>query len=235
MFVRLPVLSVGMVAAALLGAAQAQAAARTFPVSRFDRIQSNVPFDVHVHTGAVSSVRAQGPQEALDRLVVEVANGELVIRSQRGNWWSGWNWRRERAVIDVTVPMLTAAMLNGPGDMAIDRVQARTFAGTLRGPGNLSVASLNTGDVTLSLDGPGDITMTGRAATAHISLRGPGDVRASGLTVRDATVNLSGPGDITLNATGAVTGSLSGPGDITIRGGARCSISKRGPGDVNCR
>jgi hypothetical protein len=235
MSVRLSAAAIGVLTMALLGAAGAQAAARNFPASRFDRIQSNVPFDVRVHTGAAPSVRAQGPQQALDRLVVEVANGELVIRSQRGNWWSGWNWRRERAVIDVTVPMLNAAMLNGPGDMTIDRVQARSFAGTLHGPGNLTVGALDTGDVTLALDGPGDITMTGRAATAHITLRGPGDVRAGGLTVRDATVSLTGPGDITLNATGSVNGSLSGPGDITIRGGARCSISKHGPGDVTCR
>jgi hypothetical protein len=215
MSVRLSAAAIGVLTMALLGAAGAQAAARNFPASRFDRIQSNVPFDVRVHTGAAPSVRAQGPQQALDRLVVEVANGELVI--------------------DVTVPMLNAAMLNGPGDMTIDRVQARSFAGTLHGPGNLTVGALDTGDVTLALDGPGDITMTGRAATAHITLRGPGDVRAGGLTVRDATVSLTGPGDITLNATGSVNGSLSGPGDITIRGGARCSISKHGPGDVTCR
>ena len=235
MSARFSIVSASLIAAALLGAAQAQAAARNFPVARFDRIQSSVPFDVRVHTGAVPSVRAQGPQDALDRLVVEVSNGELVIRSQRGNWWSGWNWRRERAIIDVTVPTLRGAVLNGPGDLAIDRVQARSFAGTLRGPGDLSVASLDTGDVTLTLDGPGNITATGRAATARIALGGPGDVRAGGLTVRDATVHLSGPGDITLNATGVVNGSLSGPGDITIRGGARCAISKRGPGDVSCR
>jgi len=98
MTARFSIVSASLIAAALLGAAQAQAAARNFPVARFDRIQSNVPFGVRVHTGAVPSVRAQGPQEALDRLVVEVSNGELVIRSRRGNWWSGWNWRRERAI-----------------------------------------------------------------------------------------------------------------------------------------
>jgi hypothetical protein len=235
MSVRLSVASAGLIAAALLGAVQAQAAARNFPVGRFDRIRSDVPFDVRVHTGAAPSARAQGPQEALDRLVVEISNGELVIRSRPGSWWSGWNWRRERAVIEVTVPMLNAATLNGPGDLTIDRIQARSFAGTLRGPGDLSVGALDVGDVAVSLSGPGDVTITGRAATANVRLSGPGDVRAGGLTVRDATVNLSGPGDIALNATGTVTGSLSGPGDITIHGGARCSISKHGPGDVNCR
>ncbi len=189
---------------------------------------------MQVHTGAAPSVHAQGPQEALDRLIVEVVNGELVIRSRSGSWFSGWNWHRERAIIDVTVPMLTAATLSGPGDLTIDRIQARGFGGTLRGPGNLSIGSLETGDVTLTLEGPGDIRVNGRAVTAHVTLRGPGDVKAAGLTVRDATVNLGGPGDISLTATGTVSGALTGPGDIDIRGGARCQISKHGPGDVSC-
>lgn len=220
--------------AALLGTAQAEAATRGFPVGGFGRIQSNVPFDVQVHTGAAPSVRAQGPQEALDRLIVEVVNGELVIRSRSGSWWSGWNWHRERAIVDVTVPMLSAATLSGPGDLTIDQIRGRGFNGALRGPGNLSIGAIDAGDVTLTLDGPGDINIKGRAATAHIALHGPGDVKAAGLMVRDATVNLGGPGDISLSATGNVTGTLSGPGDIDIRGGARCAISKHGPGDVSC-
>lgn len=229
---RLPI--VMLATAALFGATGAQAAARDFPVGGFSRIQSNVPFDVRVHTGAAPSVRARGPQEALDRLVVEVVNGELVIRSKPGSWWSGWNWHHEKALIEVSGPMLTAATLAGPGDLTIDQIRARGFNATLRGPGNLTIDAIDTGDAALTLEGPGDLTVKGRAATAHITLRGPGDVRASGLTVRDATVNLSGPGDIALGATGVVGGTLSGPGDISIHGGARCEISKHGPGDVSC-
>ncbi|WP_404710680.1 head GIN domain-containing protein [Sphingomonas sp. MMS24-J13] len=224
-----------LASATMFGATSAEAAARNFPIGGFSRIQSNVPFTVHVHTGAAPSARAQGPQDALDRLIVDVVNGELVIRSKPGSWWSAWNWHRERAFIDVTVPMLTAATLSGPGDLTIDQIRTRDFNATLRGPGDLTIDAIDTGDATLTLDGPGDLTVKGRAATAHITLRGPGDVRASGLTVRDATVNLTGPGDVALGATGVVNGALSGPGDIAIHGGARCQISKHGPGDVSCR
>jgi hypothetical protein len=228
-------LSALLATAAALGATGAGAATRAFPVTGFSRIQSNVPFDVHVHTGAAPSVRAQGPQEALDRLIVEVVNGELVIRSKAGSWWSGWNWHHEKALIEVSGPMLNAATLSGPGNLTIDLIRARTFNATLRGPGDLMIDAIETGDATFTLEGPGDLSVKGRAATAHVTLRGPGDVRASGLTVRDATVSLSGPGDIALGATGVVSGTLSGPGDISIHGGARCEISKHGPGDVSCR
>lgn len=212
----------------------ANAATRTFPVGGFDRISTAVPFDVHVHTGAAPAVRAEGPQEALDRLRVTVRGGELAIEAEPGHWMSGWSWRRQRMVIDVSVPMVRAASLRGPGDLTVDRVRTSRFEATLSGPGDLGIGAIEADRLNVVLNGPGDVTMAGRVGTASLVLRGPGDIHGAGLTARDATVLLSGPGDIVATATGTVEGTLSGPGDITIRGGARCRITKHGPGDVHC-
>ena len=221
------------IALGMLGSAGARAATRAFPVGGFDRIQSNTPFDVHIRTGAAPSVRASGPADALDQLRVEVAGGQLRIGARSRGWFS-WS-RPGKVTIDVTVPMLTAAMLNGPGDLTIDRIRTRSFAATINGPGDLAVGTLEAEQLDLALNGPGDLTVAGRAASARLSLRGPGDIHAAALTARDAFVTLSGPGDLALTATGAVQGTLSGPGDVTITGGARCMIRKSGPGDVHCR
>ena len=219
---------------ALMSATRGHAADRGFSVGPFDRIQSSVPYNVRVHTGPAASVHAEGSKEALDRLVVEVAGGELVIRNSTRTWWGGWNWHHEKVTIDVTTPMLTAAKLSGPGDLAIDRITGPSFTAVQNGPGNLLIRQADVGDISLSLSGPGDVKVLGRATTAHLSVRGPGDLRARDLTVRDATVDLSGPGDISVTATATATGTLRGPGDNVVHGGARCSISKSGPGDVTC-
>ena len=221
------------IALGMLGSATASAATRTFPVSAFDRIQSNTPFDVRVHTGTAPSVRASGPRDALDQLRVEVADGQLRIGARSRGWFS-WN-RPGKVLIDVTAPMLTAAMLNGPGDLTIDRIRTRSFSATINGPGDLAVGALEAEQADLTLNGPGDLTVAGRAGSARLSLHGPGDIRAAALTARDAIVTLSGPGDLALTATGTVQGTASGPGDVTITGGARCMIRKSGPGDVHCR
>ena len=215
----------------------ASAATRAFPVGGFDRIASSSPFDVRVHTGGAPAVRAEGSQEALDRLRVEVHGGELVIATARGagGWFSGWGMHTQHAVIDVTVPMIAAARLSGPGDLSVDRVHAPRFEATLSGPGDIAIGMVETGQLTFTLSGPGNITAAGRAGTAAVTLSGPGDIRAAKLMTRDATVMLSGPGDVALSASGTVRGRLSGPGDITITGGARCDIVKHGPGDVHCR
>jgi len=208
------------------------ATTRNFPIGGFDRVAASAPVDVRVHVGSAPSASASGPQNVLDRLVIEVRNGELVVGTKPG-LFTGWR-SSGRVYVDVTVPALNGATLTGPGNLAIDHVRARTFTARLSGPGDMSVAALQADHITADLSGPGDLTLAGNAASASVSLSGPGNVHGSALTLRDAEVSLSGPGDIALTASGQVRGRLSGPGDIRITGGAHCSISKSGPGDVSC-
>ena len=220
---------------ALAACTSASAATRGFPVGGFDRIRSSVPFDVRVHTGSAPSVVAEGPQEALDRLKIEVRGGELVIGTTPGGWFSGWHLGHGRAVITVGAPAISAAALSGPGNLDIDRVQGRSFAASVSGPGDMGIGQLETGHADLSLSGRGDLTVAGRAGSARMAVSGPGDIRAAKLMLRDASITVSGPGDVSAYATGTADVTLSGPGDVTVTGGARCSVTKHGPGDVTCR
>src|SRR3954465_12068359 len=81
------------------------AATRTFPVGAFDRVANSAPVDVRVHVGPAPSARANGPQQVLDRLVVEIRGGELIVRTLPGSWFSGWR-NAGRTFVDVTVPAL---------------------------------------------------------------------------------------------------------------------------------
>jgi hypothetical protein len=219
--------------AAVALAAPAFADVRSFPVGGFDRVRNSTVGDVRVHVGGRPSVRASGSARALERLEVAVRGGELVIGMRRGSWF---NWgRSDKLTIDVTAPALRAVALAGPGNMVVDRAQAREFTVALTGPGNVAVQAVQAGSVAIDLVGPGDVTLAGRAANARMNVSGPGNIRATGLSVRDATVSVSGPGDLTLSASGTVTGRVSGPGNIRILGGARCDVRKSGPGDVICR
>lgn len=228
-------LAIAALLAATAAAAPALADTRDFPVGKFDRITTNGPWNVRVHTGRAPSVHADATRETLDRLTVEVVNGELRIGSKSVGWSGLWHWGSwKNTTIDVTVPMIDAVTLNGPGDLTVDRIRTPHFAARLSGPGNINLPAIETGHLDLDLSGPGDITLAGKAGDARVRLSGPGDIHGKGLTVGDVDVHLSGPGDITLNAFGNATGSLSGPGDITLTGHAKCSISKSGPGDVHC-
>ncbi|HWI86695.1 MAG TPA: head GIN domain-containing protein [Sphingomonas sp.] len=229
---RRPILSALL---AVSAAIPAFAAERSFPTGgAFDRISNSTPFDVYVHTGKAPSVRAAGTDEALKRLQIENRGGELRIGTTPGSWFSGWHGHKERARIDITVPMVSAVNLAGPGNMTVDIVRTRDFGVRLSGPGNIKVGSVEVSGITLNLSGPGDILVAGRAGRAVINLSGPGNIRAAGLDLAEANVTVNGPGDVDATVKRTADVRLSGPGDVRIRGGARCSIHKSGPGDVTC-
>jgi hypothetical protein len=228
---------IAILAAVLLAGAgaPAMAATRTFPVGSFDKVRSNVPFDVFVKTGAPIGVHAIGKDDLLARLHVYVRGGELVIEADKGRWFQNLTLRKEdKVTINVAVPRLSGVALNGPGDMSVTAIRAPIASIALAGPGNLSIGSIESGRADVNLSGPGDIQLSGKSGSAKIVGRGPGDVRGAGWTVNDVTVDLMGPGDIAVTAVRSATVSLMGPGDVRIGGHPQCKVSKMGPGSVRC-
>ena len=126
-------------ALSLLAAAPAAAAERNFPVGGFDRLALEGSPDVTVVTGRAPSVRATGDADALDRLDVHVEGGTLRIGHKRNGW--NWDWgRHARTHVEVTVPMLRGVDTAGSGDVRVDRIKVRDFAGAIAGSGSLTVA-----------------------------------------------------------------------------------------------
>lgn len=223
-------LGLSLVATAL----PAQAATRAFPVPGFVKLRVEGPYTVRVRTGGRVSVNASGPQNAIDRLVVEPRGTTLVVTSERGSNWNPLRWTGGKVVVDITVPMLEAVELAGPGDLTIDRIRTTAFSAALSGPGDLTVGRLDTSRLTASLSGPGDLTIAGRTGRADASLTGPGDIRAAGLAVDLLSANLMGPGTISVGPTRVARANLTGPGDIRIAGKPSCTVRKTGPGSIKC-
>lgn len=210
--------------------ATAAAANRTFQVGAFDRILLAGPPNVMVAVGGPPSIRAEGDAELVERLEIEVVNGELRIGLRPGTTYRSHG----NVVVHVTVPSLRAATISGPGDINIDRVEGQAFAAAVSGPGDLDVRQLRVGNASFTLTGPGGIRAVGGAQRVSAAVSGPGDLRLAAFEAVDATVSLNGPGDVALRATGTAAVQLSGSGDVTIAGGARCTVARAGPGDVDC-
>ena len=211
----------------------AGAATRSWQVTDFTDIRVDGPFDVRVHAGQPSGVRATGPQAALDRLVVEQHGGRLVIHPDRG---SGWDFHVSTAkmIVDVGTRALSGATLGGSGSFAIDRMSGDAVDVSLSGSGDLAVADMQSARVKISVTGSGDLTVAGRTRAATALLTGSGDLRGGRLAAGDATVTLVGSGDLELGASGAATVRLAGSGDVSIVGPARCTVTRSGSGDVRC-
>jgi len=205
--------------------------AKDFAVGDFKSIESAGSYDVTVRTGARPSVRAEGPQNMLDRLVVEVKGGQLSIRQQNGSF----NWSRSEPVrIAVTVPELHGATIAGSGTLSVDKVVADTFKATIAGSGDLSLPQVSAKSLELEIAGSGSGLLAGQADTANYSIAGSGEVDASKLQSKDVQLNIAGSGGVSANATGTVQGAIMGSGEARITGGAKCQVTKAGSGSITC-
>jgi len=213
----------------------ADAATRNIPVPGFSRLRVDAPFIVRVHTGPAASVKASGPPNRLDRLVVESRGDTLVVSTER-NWsWRGISWGKADTVyVDITVPMLVAVELAGSGDLSVDRIRTGSFSAIVTGSGGLDVALLDTARFNAKLSGSGDLSVAGKTGRAELSVTGSGDLRAADLTVGLLGASVLGSGDIAVGTTREARANVTGSGDIRIAGRPICKTSKMGSGDIRC-
>ena len=235
---------VGAVAAAAFAAACNQAKAEepgpdgshTFQVSAFQKIEVSGPFEVQVRTGGGPSVSATGPQNVLDKMLVEVRGDTLVIKPRKDNGNFRWNWGRNDTVnIAVTTPALRGAQIAGSGGIRVDQVSGEQFDGAIHGSGDLSVASIDVRSLNMAIGGSGSINAgKGRAGAVALSIEGSGDIDTGGVVAQTASASIAGSGNIAARATGTASINIMGSGEVEMTGGARCTINKSGSGEVRC-
>jgi len=207
---------------------------RQYQVGGFDRIAVAGPYDVKIVTGRSPAVSARGPQALIDRLVVEVRNGELMIHPRKERSFN-WSSNQGSAVVEVSAQMIRGLALAGAGDVAIDRVAGDRFESSIAGAGDLTIGSVAVQSLDVTIGGAGDVTAkSGQARTASYSIAGSGEIDAAGVKATAAKISIAGSGNIRGHVSGAADVSIVGSGDVALSGGAKCSVSKMGSGDVRC-
>jgi hypothetical protein len=203
--------------------------ARDFSVSAFTGVTLAGPYDVIVTKGPNYVVHAEGDPKVLDRLSINVQDGELWIGRREG--FAGG---RGKATVYVTVPRLESVMIGGSGDIRIDKIEGQSFEGTVGGSGNLQIDSLNVRTAEFSIAGTGNLKVGGKSRESTFKIAGTGDVDAASLESRSAIITIAGSGSAMARASDSATISIMGSGDVEVKGGAKCSVSKLGSGNANC-
>lgn len=244
--------AVAITAAGLAAAILAGCTAKSDEVGEFRQLEIAGAYDVEVRTGSAPSVRVEGSQRDIERLVVEVKGDTLAIHPKKGNIFSSSDKSKIR--IAITVPQLDAATVAGSGKLSIDRiaspsfessvagsaevsigqVNGKSFKGSLAGSGDLEVDQLAVQTVEMSIAGSGEAELGGKAERASYSIAGSGFLDAEKLDSRDIELTIAGSGNVKARASGNVTGAVMGSGSAKITGGARCQVRKMGSGSVDC-
>lgn len=214
----------------LLSAAAAPADERTFLIGSFDRLRVEGPLLVEVAPGSPSAI-ASGERRALDRLVVHVEGGTLVVGPGVGMIGEDAP-APGSARVRVTVPAMRSVLVNGGADVRIAAMAGGRVELALNGDSRLTVGAVRGEDVNVTLTGSGAVTLGGTAARLRMSLYGSGSVDASGLVARDAVLISESSGAVRADVRGTARIIATGSGQVEVLGDPECTV--RGPGPVRC-
>lgn len=222
---------------ALLGlfalAAPVAAADRRYPVTDFDRIVVEGPYVVRVAIGRTTTASANGSQDALDRLSIDVSGTTLRIR--RNTQWAGTP-SAQPGVLTVTLSTrnLRSVRLVGPASFEVDGVRGQRVDLTVEGSGRLRAGNIAADTLQLGLRGAGRLELTGRAGILRADVQGTGELAAAGLTADNATLMTTTMGNVSLTARTSASVTANGLGEVVISGRPACTVRGQGAGQVRC-
>lgn len=223
-----------IVLALLAVGSAAQAAERRYSVTDFDKLRVVGASRVIIETGRATTVRASGEREALDLLSIESLDRTLTIQPIGGFVASPLQKSFKPATVYITLPLLSAAKLNGSGAISIATLRGIQADVSLTGSGQISVAKVMADNLNARLSGSGTLTLSGKALKVDANIKGSGSVAASSLDVADLKLTAASSGTIGMSASRAANVTASGSGTVAITGGPSCTVQNIGVGTVTC-
>jgi len=204
---------------------------QTVDVRDFDQISMKIGGTVYVTQGDKNEVVLEGDQDDIDKLEVEVRNGELRIESRRRSSWRFWNSGNVRVDVYVTVKELNSVTVSGSGDIVgRNTIETDRFRARVSGSGDIEM-DIDAKEVQSSISGSGDIELSGSASSGTLSISGSGKFLAEKLRVDDFEVKISGSGRSSITVYGELDVRISGSGSVYYAGeptGVNSSISGSG-------
>lgn len=232
---RLPLIA--LLALASLPAPSALGAAgpstqRTFSVTGFDRIRIDGPYKVDLRTNVAPFARASGTAASLDGVAIKVEGRTLVVRSSNGGWGGYPGEGRGPVTIEVGTHDLSAAFINGPGAVTIDRVKGLGFELSIQGSGIASIGQVDVDQMKVGISGAATARLAGRAAKLSTTVRGTSSFEADGLAVKDAVIGAEGPSIVRAQVSNSAKVDANGLASVTLTGDPACTVKTHGSANV---
>ncbi|WP_188053477.1 GIN domain-containing protein [Sphingosinithalassobacter sp. CS137] len=205
---------------------------RTYLISGFERVRVDGPFEVHVTPGMTAKARARGGRRALEALDVHVSGSTLVVSGGSDPAAGGRDSAGASPVVEVEVPRLRAASVNGGGELHIAEMHMPRAEVSVNGAGTVEVADVRAEDLSATLIGTGRIALAGTAGEARLRSNGAGSIDAQALEAGDVSIVAETTGPITAHARYSARVLARSLGTVAIAGPGQCRVS--GPAPVSC-
>ena len=230
-----------ILAAFLLSAALAptavSAAERNFGVSGFDRVRVDGDYKVTLTVGVPPFAKAKGSARALDPVDVVVEGRTLIVRANKSASWGGYPGESAGPVeVLIGTHELSAAFVNGAGNLNINKVRGMKFEASAQGAGLIAIDRVEVDQFQLGLAGAASARLAGKALKITAIVRGTSALDGEGLVVKDAVIGAQGPAIVKLTATGTAKVDAIGVAAVTLSGKPSCIVTTKGSASVSgCR
>ena len=193
--------------------------------------------DVVVHEGASTSVAVTGDPSVRERLKTRIAGDTLFVDlDPKSCFGICVQVGDDDAKVDVALPALRAATIEGSGDLVVTGNGAHAELDlNVEGSGDVRYAG-NVDVLRCKIDGSGDVVLHGAGKRLETLIHGSGDVNARDFPVAGGLYfpDLEGSGDvITVVHGGDMSVRLHGSGDLVYSGDFRItSLDVSGSGEM---
>lgn len=221
--------------AIVIGFQGVRAAEETREVAAFSEISLRVPATLYVKQGKTQSVEIVAKESALEEIITEVKDRELVIRFPGKNYlWK--DFTPGKIEIFITVPEVSALAVAGSGDIINDgAINSRIIELEISGSGRMFLKDLNAERVKTSISGSGDMELAGKGKTVDLSvlISGSGNFKGLDFPTEDVNVKIAGSGDAFVHAVNSLKVRIAGSGDVKYKGNPSIDQSIMGSGKVS--
>lgn len=209
-------------------ASPAAAAERTLSVTSFDKVRVDGPYKVRLTTGVSPFARVSGSPAAIDAVSVDQQGRTLIVRGNPSSW--GGNPGQPRGPVEISVGTqdLSAAFVNGPGALSVDKIKGLSFELSVQGSGSAAIADARVDQMKIAVSGVGTVNISGTAPKMTALVRGTSALDASGLSVKDVTVGAEGPAQVRVTASNSAKIDARGVSSVEVAGGAACTVKAQG-------
>jgi len=221
--------------AVVVGFQSARAAEENREVAAFSEISLRVPATLYVKQGKTQSVEIVAKESALEEIITEVKDRELVIRFPAKNYlWK--DFTPGKIEIFITVPEVNALSVAGSGDIINDgEINSRIIELEISGSGRMFLKDLKAERVKASISGSGDMELAGTGNTVDLSVlvSGSGNFKGLDFPSDDVNVKIAGSGDAFVHAVNSLKVRAAGSGDVKYKGNPSIDQSIVGSGKVS--
>ncbi|MBN1598577.1 MAG: DUF2807 domain-containing protein [Bacteroidales bacterium] len=195
-------------------------------ISEFSEISYFLPGNMILKQGSSVSLKLEGNQDDLDKIITKVVDGNLKIYTKNHTTKLG------DVKIYVTFVELGAISIAGSGDVYFTTpLNAEEIEMNVSGSGIIKCPELRAEEVELNLAGSGDITVGGsKVEEMEINIAGSGGVDASDLEASEVEVNIAGSGSVKVYVSGELETNIVGSGDVYYKGNPVIDAETTGSG-----